>query len=410
MPTRRFEDLTIRIIVAAPSEQDGAAASHPPTLRLVEYACDPRSPYAPRATEPAEPAGGAAVLVVPLSSEEVLFVAGEEVVRIAPSGGGSLVDRAALEAVAWRRRRLMALRHRQADERLIILAEQLSRQTNRDGVFAAVMEETPRVIGGYAALVLLRAVSRAAAGPILQAVPNQRCGARLEPLPLAPFLPLSTPGLASADETRPGERFSCLAPLFDVDGARQVACVPLGERGVLALIERRQNRSFEPEDWFRFGAIAHHANAALDRLILREQTRDLSLTDALTGLGSRRKLEVVFPHHFAAARRGVPLALAWFDLWAVGTAADEALHLFGECLRAEARGSDVVVRYDDATFVALLPGATSAGAHALAARVRTRFPNATPVRFGAAEYGEATADLGRMLDEAKRRGTIEAPA
>jgi hypothetical protein len=211
------------------------------------------------------------VLLVPISSDEFLFVAGDEVARIAPSGGGPLVDRAAVEALAWRRRRLTALRHRRADERLIILAEQLSRQTNHDDVFAAVTEETPRVIGGYAAVVLLRGLA-SESGPMLNALTNGRCAA-LEPLPLAPFLPLSTPGVASLAETRTCERFSCLAPLFDVDAARQVAWVPLGERGILALIERRHDRCFEPEDWFRFGAIARLANAALDRLILRDQTK-----------------------------------------------------------------------------------------------------------------------------------------
>jgi diguanylate cyclase (GGDEF)-like protein len=180
-----------------------------------------------------------------------------------------------------------------------------------------------------------------------------------------------------------------------------VAHVPLGDKGLLVLVERRAERVLEPEDWVRLDALARHATAALDRVQLREQTQALSLTDPVTGLGNRRKLEVLLPYHLAAAQRGAPLALAVFELVEDREEMrDASLHLLGECLRRQARGSDILARYGPTSFVALLPNTTADGAWSLVRRVRSALGQAAAARAGVAAYASTASTLGQLLEQA----------
>lgn len=406
MPLRRFEDLSVRILMATPAAADleAAVAEAPGGLQLVEYAFDPNSGAPPHPLTAADEPPSSSVLVLRLVGDEMLFVAGAEMERLTSTVGASVLDRAAEEAVAWRRRRLHALRQHQADERLIVLAEQVNRQTTREGVFDAVMEYGPQVLEGQSLLVLLRAVNPLREAAVLRALPNPQLALQLSDIAIQPFLPLDSPGLITASEAAPGAPFAELAPLFANTKAALVAYVPFGDKGVLALVERRYDRVLEPDDWFRFSSISRHANAALDRVLLREQAQSLALMDAVTGLGNRRRLEVIMPYHLAAAQRGTPLSLAWFDLGEEGgePASDAQLQLFAECLQQQCRATDAVVRYGGATFVALLPNAASAGAWSVVKRVRDRFTASVPFKVGIAAYGSDTSTFTRLLDEAGR--------
>lgn len=409
MHRRRPEDFSVRILIATPQDAvaaiTGADMEFPNRrLQLVEYAFDPLSgePPRPAAAESSNPAPEAgSVVVLPLGEDQMLFVAGAEVERLTPAAGGSMLDRAAAEAVAWRQKTLRSARQKKADERLIGLTELLNRQRSTDGVFDAVTEHTPRVVPGHAAIVLLRGIRPGTDGGVLIPVAPALLRTHLAELPVQPFLPLDVPGEVTAAETEPGQPFHALAPLFRATGAVSAARVPFGEKGLLVLVERRADAKLEREDWFRLETLARHAGAALDRVQLREQTQALSLTDPVTGLGNRRKLEVVLPYQLAAAQRGTPLALAVIDLVEDREEMrDASLHLLGECLRRQARASDVLVRYGPLRLVALLPGTSGDGARSLIRRITSSLGSALSSRAGISEYGESTITLGQLLEEA----------
>jgi GAF domain-containing protein len=71
---------------------------------------------------------------------------------------------------------------------------------------------------------------------------------------------------------------------------------------------------YTQDDLDLFAALADHASIALANVRLNQQLVALSLTDSLTGLPSRRHLELFLQKEFAAARRGRILTVILFDL------------------------------------------------------------------------------------------------
>src|SRR4029078_2255331 len=121
-------------------------------------------------------------------------------------------------------------------------------------------------------------------------------------------------GLVLAVDARRGGTCEIAAPLFGDPATAMAAHVPVAGAAVLVLTERREDRIFEPEDWDVLRALALQAEMALRRIRLIESVRSLSLTDSLTGLATRRHMDVVMEHAWAAARRGDPLAVLVMDL------------------------------------------------------------------------------------------------
>lgn len=122
--------------------------------------------------------------------------------------------------------------------------------------------------------------------------------------------------------------------------------------------------------------IAHLTNATR-----YQQARLTSLTDPLTGVGSRKLLEdKLHEEHDRAIRYKRPFSVAIIDLdhfkmindsfgHALG---DEAIRRLAECVRQEKRGLDVLARYGGDEFVLLLPETCAEEAGALLERVRLR--------------------------------------
>ena len=122
--------------------------------------------------------------------------------------------------------------------------------------------------------------------------------------------------------------------------------------------------------------VAHLSNATR-----YQQARLTSLTDALTGLGSRKLLEDKLQEECDRARRYKrPFSVAIIDLDhfkmindGLGHAAgDDAIRQLAECMRHEKRGPDLLARYGGDEFVILLPETKAADAAMLLERIRTK--------------------------------------
>ncbi|UCC98973.1 MAG: diguanylate cyclase [Phycisphaerales bacterium] len=121
---------------------------------------------------------------------------------------------------------------------------------------------------------------------------------------------------------------------------------------------------------------SHLTNASL-----YHQARITSLTDALTGVGSRRLLEDKLETECARARRYKrPFSVGIIDLDNFKTindvlghaAGDEALKKLAACMKSQKRTPDVLGRYGGDEFVVLMPETKAQDAAVLLERVRTK--------------------------------------
>jgi len=107
--------------------------------------------------------------------------------------------------------------------------------------------------------------------------------------------------------------------------------------------------------------------------------QEMALTDSLTGLGNRRKLDMVLTLEIRRAKRqGYPLALIMLDVDYFKRFNDQYGHSAGDdCLRLVAdtirttlkRPADLAVRYGGEEFTVLLPDTTDVGASLIAQEI-----------------------------------------
>ncbi len=156
------------------------------------------------------------------------------------------------------------------------------------------------------------------------------------------------------------------------------------------------------------------------RLQQREaEIRTLSLTDQLTGVGNRRRLEQALVEEISRVGRGdAKLSALMADLdhfkrvndsYGHGVG-DKVLETFGDILRGNARPTDVLGRYGGEEFVVLMPNTAKEQAVISAERLRMILastliaPLAEPitVSIGAVEFvpGESGDAFLHRLDEA----------
>lgn len=124
----------------------------------------------------------------------------------------------------------------------------------------------------------------------------------------------------------------------------------------------RQPRHFSRDDTAALQRLANQCAVALGNARLHANLHALSLTDPLTGLPNRRRLQIHLDHEVAAARRGRPLGLAVFDIDRFKhyndtfghIAGDEILKAVAKVLAEESRAMNLVARYGGDEFVSVL--------------------------------------------------------
>jgi diguanylate cyclase (GGDEF)-like protein len=163
-----------------------------------------------------------------------------------------------------------------------------------------------------------------------------------------------------------------------------------------------------------FGAVC---GMLLDRLAgANEELRKLSSTDALTGLANLRQFRDRLALETARARRlDEPLALIAIDLDRFKQLNDRLGHDIGDSalvhaaavLRTSIREVDLACRIGGDEFAVICPGATEAGAAAVAERARSALEN-TPFRAPGGESVSLTASLGVSMLAAGERQLFQA--
>lgn len=130
-----------------------------------------------------------------------------------------------------------------------------------------------------------------------------------------------------------------------------------------------------------FGFVVLHQlrqRMAMENEIRRshQAVRDMALTDSLTGLGNRRKLDMLLTQEIGRARRqGTTLALIMIDVDYFKrfndtyghSAGDDCLQQVGQAIQGVLkRPADLAIRYGGEEFIVLLPDTDAKGANNLA--------------------------------------------
>jgi len=219
------------------------------------------------------------------------------------------------------------------------------------------------------------------------------------------------------------------ATLRDVSGKMQSAQTPLAPL-VARLIEETNDMARRSGLLgFRLEQSARHIETLKSNL---HDVRRQALTDGLTGIGNRRKFELMLRQLAAEAMEtGEPLALLLVDIdhfkrfndtWGHQTG-DEVLKLVAKTLVDNVKGRDSVARFGGEEFAVLLPRTASSAAVAVGDAIRVAFAKrrlvakdsrravgGITVSVGVAQYepGEAMPELLRRADaalyQAKREG------
>jgi diguanylate cyclase (GGDEF)-like protein len=149
--------------------------------------------------------------------------------------------------------------------------------------------------------------------------------------------------------------------------------------------------------------LAGQAAVAIEHAGLRARMQTLTLTDALTGVSTRRVLEEDLPREIARARRNdYPLSLATLDLDHLGAfnmlrgeaEGDRLIKETAALWRGELREVDTLARLEGGTFAIILPNCGLGEAVDVMDRVRDATPRGQTASAGVARWdGEEPSEL-----------------
>ena len=307
------------------------------------------------------------------------------------------------------------------------LGDALSGTHDLDRILAVVLETAMVTTGARAGAVLLRDAGtgdlRLSVGRNLaeRAVPD---GLRV-PVGVGISGAVAVSGLPQLG--RSGRAPGQLLPGPGEPAQAPVVAVPLQSSdtviGVLLLWDRARDDDFTADDLATLRTFTTQATVAVDNVLLHEEARRLSMSDALTGLVNVRGFTVTMGREIErAARFDRPLALLLLDLDHFKLVNDVWGHQRGDAVlvelaarvRGQIRDVDTPARYGGEEFVVVLPETDRIGAVQAAERIRAAVrrrpfgeadesPIDVTVSIGIAvfpDHGVSSSALLRSADEA----------
>lgn len=193
---------------------------------------------------------------------------------------------------------------------------------------------------------------------------------------------LSRDEILFIEDTQQADYFN--NPLAVEEGIRSLICIPLVTKGAIhgiLYLDDFKPRSFEQNRMSLISVLASFAAMAIENAKLHHETRQMAVTDALTGLHNRRYFEKVLPQELERARRyGLSLSLLLIDAdnfkkfndtygHPMG---DRILATIGRSVRRILRSVDFAFRYGGEEFVVILPETAVDSACKVAERIRQR--------------------------------------
>lgn len=148
--------------------------------------------------------------------------------------------------------------------------------------------------------------------------------------------------------------------------------------GVLSLY-RNKDQSFSADEISLFQKISEEIAKVIDKTLLFKQTKELSITDELTGLYNRRYFNERFDREVQRAKRySRPLTILMIDIDHFKNFNDVNGHLMGDeilrrvanCLESNIRKADIIARYGGEEFVIILPEIDKSHALQVAEKLR----------------------------------------
>jgi diguanylate cyclase (GGDEF)-like protein len=209
-------------------------------------------------------------------------------------------------------------------------------------------------------------------------------------------------------------------------------CIPMlahGEAlGILYVCRAENDRTSTAEDSFvpLLQALANSIGLSLGNLRLREELRQLSIRDTVTGLFNRRYLDETLRREILRANRAdATLGVIMLDIDHFKRfndtyghdAGDAVLSALGGYLQRQVRGDDIVCRFGGEEFTLILPGASleiardraerlRVGVQALVVRSADRPLEAVTLSLGVAvlpQHGETAEAILQAADAALYR-------
>jgi len=188
-----------------------------------------------------------------------------------------------------------------------------------------------------------------------------------------------------------------IAAAMEKEGLQDYITVPLWSKGVplgaLVIADRRE-RQFSTDELDLLSAIGNEIAVGIENATLLERTRELSITDELTGLHNRRHFyQVLESEQYRTKRYGRSFSLAMLDLDGFKeyndrfghASGDGVLQSFAQTLKSSSRKSDISFRYGGDEFTVILPATDTNRAKQIIDRIRAKWLQTAEAQYPAVE-------------------------
>jgi diguanylate cyclase (GGDEF)-like protein/PAS domain S-box-containing protein len=190
---------------------------------------------------------------------------------------------------------------------------------------------------------------------------------------------------APLSQVRSERTLRSVSEALEKEQIRSFAAVPLTAKGNLQgvlSVGSRTGREFTPDDIDLLVAIGQEIGVGIENSMLLERTRELSITDDLTGLYNRRHFYETLDIEMSRTQRyGRPFSLVMVDLdgfkayndkfgHATG---DRVLKAFAQTLTSALRKTDIAFRYGGDEFTIIQPGTDADRAGKIVERIRSKW-------------------------------------